>query len=170
MSGKTLITNVLTKVNDFFEVRGIVLENGGLQEGIDGSSTVYTEGGAGVGQSFNREAPADPVTATPAKFTWPAGSRPTKINVILEGCTVGESVLWVVFDAPDDATAIAWLAGATGEAVDSQRFVVLPASVVGTESVGSPGGKEFNFTDGLSRMDYRLEANDATAKLYVEAS
>lgn len=128
----------------------------------------YAEGGAGVGQAFNRE-DASPTT-TQETFTWPSGSRPTKLNVVLEGCTNGESLLWVVFDAPDDATAVAWLAGAAGEAVDSQRFVVLSASTLGTETPGNPGGKEFAFAAGLSRIDYRLEASDASAALYVEAS
>ena len=126
-------------------------------------------GGNAGGQGFNRE-DATPVHTAPEKFTWPEGSRPATINVILEGCTVGESVLFVCFDAPDAATAAAWLAGAAGEAVDSQRYAVLPASVVGTEGVGNPGGKEFEFTSPMSNMYYILEAADATAKLYVEAS
>jgi len=143
--------------------------NSGVNRIIAGTSTSvgdFIE--TGVGQSFNRE-DASPTT-TPETFTWPSGSRPTQINVVLEGCTNGESLLWIVFDAPDDATAVAWLAGAAGEAVDSQRFVALSASTLATEAPGNPGGKLFSFTDGLSRMDYRLEASDATAALYVEAS
>lgn len=135
----------------------------------DGAAHVFTDGGAGVGQAFNRE-DATPVHTGAEKFTWAAGSRPTKINVILEGCTVGETVLFVCFDAPDAATAAIWLAGSVGEAVDSQRFVVLSASAIGAEVAGNPGGKEFSFTGPLSNMYYILEAADATAKLYLEAS
>ena len=143
----------------------IVETNDGSAAGV----TVAQISGYSGGQGFNRE-DATPVHTGAEKFTWPDGSRPKAINVILEGCTVGESVLFVCFDAPDAATAAAWLAGAAGEAVDSQRYVVLPASVVGTEGVGNPGGKEFEFTAPLSNMYYILEDADATAKLYVEAS
>ena len=63
------------------------------QTGTGGAAHVYAEGGAGVGQSFNRE-DATPVDTGAEKFTWPSGSRPTKLKVILEGCTVGSPKPW----------------------------------------------------------------------------
>lgn len=121
------------------------------------------------GQCFDRE-DATPIHTAPEKFIWPVGARPKLLNIILEGCTNGETVLFVCFDAPDLSTATAMLAGAAGESVDSQRRVVTPASVIGGEAVGNPNGKEIPFGYPVGNMYYILEAADATAKLYVEGT
>lgn len=136
----------------------------------------FGDGGSGVGQSFNREdgtagLSAVPGTGTPAKFTWPEGSRPTKLNINLIRCTEGESILWVVFDAPDAATAAQWLQESAGEAIDSQRYPVYVAQLLPASTLQTIGGaKEFSFTDDLSNMYYILDVADATAELIVEAS
>lgn len=144
-----------------------------------GSGHVHTEGGAGVGQSYNREASAAQLTTLTSTavtyFTWPAGSRPTKIKVKPIGGAV-----WVCFDAPDAATALTWCQGASGSDTDSQRYLVPEYIPEAAEVAGGTAGdygvqpteadNEFPFTDGLSNM-YVLEyTNGAVTGLTVEAS
>ena len=136
----------------------------------DGVAPTYTEGGAGVGQSFSREGSSTQITALASgdiKFTWPEGSRPTVIEVQL---IAGAG--YVVFDAvdgngtPDDALASAWLDGASGEAVDSQRKLVPEYLPEETAQAGSSDEIwRQPFTNGLSNMYLRKYATTPTAVL-----
>jgi len=150
--------------------------NSGVNRNISGTATSngdFIE--TGVGQSFNRE---DTVTVdgTVEKFTWPEGSRPTKIIVTAHTPSVVGTLFWVAFDAidgngdPDDVLGAAWLAGATGVAVDSQRFIVFPVdpALAGATASNSGWQKEFAFTDGLSVMHYKSVGG--TVIVHVEAS
>ena len=141
------------------EVTGILI--GGVRYPI---TAIMSAGG----QGFNREDATG--TTTPEKFTWPSGSRPSLITVTAYNPGAVDVYLWVCFDAPDAATAAAWLAGAAGEAVDSQRYMVLPidtASVLGAINVsGAP--KDFEFTAPLSNMYY--VTSTSTCAIHVEAS
>ena len=121
--------------------------------------------GSEGGQGFNRELSAAQITtlttSAVVKFEWAEGSRPKSIEV-----NPIDGACWVCFDAPDAATALAWCQGASGEAVDSQRYLCKEVAPEGAAN-GEPA--MFEFTDGLSNM-YILEYATALTALTVEAS
>ena len=131
------------------------------------------------GQGINRELSAAQVTAwtttAAARFTWPSGSRPKTVTIKPIGGAV-----WVCFDAPDAATGLVWCGESSGEAVDSQRYLVPEYTPANAEVAGGTAGDygvqptsndySFEFTDALSNM-YLMEFVDATVTdLTVEAS
>ena len=132
--------------------------------------------GSEGGQGHNRELSAAQITALTAsaavKFTWAKGSRPKTIEVKPIG-----GACWVCFDVPgdppDDATGLAWCQGASGEGVDSQRYLV-PEYIPEKDTVNGiapSGGRAFSeeFDGDLSNM-YILEYSTALTALSVEAS
>lgn len=167
MSSKAIITSLLTGVADFFEVRGIMLENGGLLKGTkEGISFTTVHAGSEIGFPRNREDTG--LTTTRRRMLFPAGIK--AIGLLYEVGTAAVKT-YVVVNAISVTHADQELADPTTRDSDTERFTLYGTYLGGTAGDISKELKWIYAKEGesIDHIDYLLSTGDASAVLHVES-
>lgn len=136
-----LLDTILNKVNDIWKF-------------TKGAAHVTTSTGTGV--PTDREMGA---LASRTSATWTEAEDVTRIIITAigdDGVAANESCV-ICFDAPDDATAVSWLAGNVDPDGATMRKVIC---------VGEP--REFIFSNPLRRID-AIDLIGTVTNLFIEA-